>query len=138
LLDTLESAWGKLTGSTTVGREFGSFLSATSGIDIKLVVHSQGGITANVGIGAVLAAGGRLANLSVHYNGAPVNETTTRDLVAKVGAVTHGFSINTLDPVPILLGGNISNPLQAIGAFLMLPSTITGIGSPHSDYPPTP
>jgi hypothetical protein len=134
--DTLESAAGKLTGTSQVGREFGNFLSATSSINVNLVVHSQGGITANIGMNQVLSQGGSLPNLSIHYNGAAVNEMTSRALVSSVGANFNGFSINRLDPVPILLGGNIQNPLQALGALLMLPSTITGIGSPHSNYVP--
>lgn len=135
--DTLESAHGKLMGTTKVGREFAAFLSSTSGFSVNLVVHSQGGITANIAMTQVLHMGGSLQNLSIHYNGAAVNEMVSRALVSSVGATFGGFSINHLDPVPILLGQNIDSPLQAVGAFLMLPSTITGVGSPHSNYLPT-
>jgi hypothetical protein len=136
LADTFESLVGKLTGTSQVGREFGNFLSATSGVNVNLVVHSQGGITANIGMNQVLSQGGSLPNLTIYYNGAAVNATTSQALVSNVGATFNGFSINRGDPVPLLAGGNAQNIGQVLLAIVMLPSTITGLGSPHTNYAP--
>jgi len=123
--------------SSQVGREFGNFLSTTSDVNVNLVVHSQGGITANIAMNQVLSQGESLPNLTIQYNGAAVNSAASQTLVSNVGATFNGFAISSGDPIPLLIGGNAQNPLQVLQGVLLLPSTLTGIGSPHTHYGPS-
>ena len=128
-------------GTTSAGRELGNFLAATSGTRINLIGHSQGGITINIALNQVVRrmGAGSMKNLSVHYNGAAVRETTSRNLLATAGAKFNGFSMNRGDPVPVL-AGNFTDVFQILKAVSRLPVTIAGedFGSTHTHYGPTP
>lgn len=137
-IDTLESAWGILTGRSRAGQELGRFLAATRHIAINLVAHSQGGISTNIALKQVYIqfGGNTLPNLAVHYNGAAVNRRASENLVASLGSRFNGFDMNKGDPIPVLFGGNISSIGQVLNAIIRIPVTIRGAehGSTHTHY----
>jgi hypothetical protein len=136
IMDSLESMWGTLTGTSAQGRELGRFLAATSDIKTNLFAHSQGGISTNIGVNQVINQYGResLPNLSVHYNGSAVNSFASQMLLSNAGARFDGFTMHHGDPIPLFF--NTLNPLQMIyGLYRMVP-TIRGDehGSTHTHY----
>ncbi len=129
LADITESGLGKLSGSS-LSVQLADMIKSSS--DLKLIVlHSQGAIIGTNAVGMLEA--GRLAGVSIHFNGAAVNRLVATSVVERSGAAMS-WTAHWNDFVPQVIGLN-GNPIEMVGSTISTPLLFGGSGvSPHA-YP---
>ena len=137
LADMIETALGKLTGTSSLGRDLAGVLGQIDAPTSSLYLHSQG---AQIGMNALRSlakAGGQAPGLGVFGYGGATHLTTSRAIVGSVGARWAGWTINGFDAVPNIVGLNaIFAPHRFLTSLLASPLLLAPAGmerlSPHT------
>ncbi|AHF90391.1 type IV secretion protein Rhs [Opitutaceae bacterium TAV5] len=137
IADIVETALGKLTGTSSLGRDLAGVLEQINPAGSSLYLHSQG---AQIGMNALshLASKGvSMAGLNVYGYGGATNLLTSRAIVKSVGANWAGWTINAFDAVPNIVGLNaVFAPHRFITSLAAAPFLFSPTGhevmSPHT------
>jgi hypothetical protein len=137
LADMIETTLGKLTGTSSLGRDLAGVLSRIDSPTSSLYLHSQG---AQIGMNALRSlaeAGGQAPGLGVFGYGGATHLTTSRAIVGSAGARWAGWTINGFDAVPNIVGLNaIFAPHRFLTSLLASPLLFAPAGwerlSPHT------
>jgi RHS repeat-associated protein len=137
LADMIETALGKLTGTSSLGRDLAGVLGQIDAPTSSLYLHSQG---AQIGMNALRAlteSGGAVSELGIFGYGGATHLTTSRAIVASAGARWAGWTINGFDAVPNIVGLNaVFAPHRFLTSLLASPLLLAPAGmerlSPHT------
>ena len=137
LADIVETALGKLTGTSSLGRDLAGVLGQIDPATSSLYLHSQG---AQIGMNAlkILAeSGGSACGLEVFGYGGATHLTTSKAIASSAGATWAGWTMNALDAVPNIVGLNaIFAPHRFLTSLLASPLLLAPTGwehlSPHT------
>ncbi len=132
LADILETALGKITGTSSLGRDLAGVLGRIDPATSSLYLHSQG---AQIGMNALKAladAGGSACGLQVFGYGGATHLTTSKSIVSWSGATWAGWTMNGLDAVPNIVGLNaIFAPHRFLTSLLASPLLLAPTGLEH-------
>lgn len=137
-LDTMESNLDKLSGQSPISRSAAKVLAKFDLQNTTIYAHSQGGLIARNAVLMRVSAGQAVSGLRVAFDGAAVNELSTRTAFSMFNISTIRFAAHSVDAVPNIVGYNALtyfNPLRIVGSFLSAPLLVKGgQWSPHT-YP---
>ncbi len=134
--DTVESALGKLTKTSSLSRQLAGILEQQSPSLTSLTAHSQGGIIVSNALRQV-TPNSLTVNTVVNFNGAAVSPQVLRETASRAGATKGIYQAHFFDAVPNVIGQGTFNPLRIIGSFLATPFLFMGPKlSPHTVYVP--
>lgn len=137
LADIIETALGKLTGTSSLGRDLAGVLGQIDPATSSLYLHSQG---AQIGMNALktlVESGGSACGLEVFGYGGATHLTTSRAITTSAGATWAGWTMNGLDAVPNIVGLNaIFAPHRFLTSLIASPLLLAPTGferlSPHT------
>jgi len=135
--DIIETALGKLTGTSSLGRDLAGVLGQIDPATSSLYLHSQG---AQIGMNALktlVESGGSACGLEVFGYGGATHLTTSKAIASSAGATWAGWTMNALDAVPNIVGLNaIFAPHRFLTSLLASPLLLAPTGwehlSPHT------
>lgn len=130
IADTVESALGKLTNTSSISRQLTGILQHNAETLQVITAHSQGVIIISNAF-RQLPKGTLSDVVSVNANGAAVGERLLRRTAAMAGIKTVNYIANDFDFVTNVLGMGTANPFKIIGSILLVPLMFTKY-SPHA------
>lgn len=134
IADTVESALGKITNTSSISRQLAGILKGQSGSLTNLTAHSQGGIIVSNALRQI-PNNALTVKTVVNFNGAAVGPNVFTKTVLQSGATPGVYAANLFDAVPNIIGMATYNPLRILGSIFMSPLLVTPL-SQHSVYIP--
>lgn len=132
--DTVESALGKLTNTSSISRQLAGILKSQAANLTDITAHSQGGIIVSNAL-RQLPANSLSANTVVNFNGAAVGPRLFSRVTGNAGATPGIYQARYFDFVPNVLGMATFNPIKILGSAILSPLLFTPL-SQHSVYTP--
>lgn len=134
IADLTEVTLGKLTGTSSLGRDLAGVLGQIDAAQSTLYMHSQG---AQIGFNALAEVGrrgGALQGLSLKVYGGATNVLTSNMIAHSVRANITTWTMNAFDAVPNIAGLNaLYAPHRFVTSLLASPFLFAGSAlSPHS------
>jgi hypothetical protein len=134
IADTVESALGKLTNTSSISRQLAAFLKRNPQTFANITAHSQGAIILSNAL-RQLRENVLTANTAINFNGPAVGRGIHTRASNHAGASIGYYHSNFLDAVPNIIGMGTVNPLRIVLSALVSPLLFTRF-SPHTVYVP--
>jgi hypothetical protein len=134
IADTVESALGKITNTSSISRQLAGILRGQAGSLKNLTAHSQGGIIVSNALRQI-PNNSLSVNTVVNFNGAAVGPNIFSRTVLRSGATPGLYGAHAFDAVPNIFGMATYNPLKILGSIFMSPLLFTPL-SQHAVYTP--
>ena len=130
IADLTESLLQKVTGTSSIGRQFGNVLLQAGG-PANIIAHSQGALTASNAFLSIAMQGKQLAAGSqISFAGPATNSLTTSALAKFAGVTVAQSRTHFLDPISLVQPS--LRPAQLVGGLLGI-ATGSGIQQ-HTNY----
>ena len=124
LADTMESALGKLTNTSSISRQLAELLQQNA-VSLQMIsAHSQGTIIVSNAF-RHLPKGTLSHAVTVNFNGAAVGPGVFARTTKWAGAFEGLYNANDFDLVPNVIGMATANPFKIIGSILFSPLLLT-------------
>lgn len=120
IADTVESALGKLTNTSSISRGFASFLEQHGRSIQVITAHSQGTIIVSNALRQI-PEGVLSKATTVYFNGAAVGPRLFERTVNGAGALVGNYAARAFDLIPNVIGMATFNPFKIIGSILLSP-----------------
>ncbi len=134
IADTVESALGKITNTSSISRQLAGFLKTNARVLSTVTAHSQGSIIVSNALRQV-GKNALTTNTIINFNGAAVGRHLHTRVSDFSGATRGYYNAHFLDAVPNVIGMGTFNPLKILLSGLVSPFLFTKL-SPHSVYVP--